>query len=61
MSLLELEVAGMKHAAGSPPLLGKAMVIFRYLFAVTWPVQLDLQQHAGFAQIESDLSTLHAP
>lgn len=61
MILLELEVAGMKRGAGSPPLLGKAAVISRCLLAVTWPVWLDLQQHAGFAQIESDLSTLHAP
>ena len=61
MSFLELESAGIKHGVGSPPLVGKAAVISMSLLAVTWPVLLDLQQHAAFAQIESDLSTLHAP
>lgn len=61
MSLLELELAGIKHGVASPPLVGKAAVISMCLLPVTWPVLLDLQQHAGFAQIESDLSTPHAP
>lgn len=46
MSLLELKVVGMKHGMGSPPLLRKAKVISMCML-VTWPVWLDLQQHAG--------------